>query len=165
MPLAIPKPDEAHYIPTAVTTHEPAVTRPHLLGQQAAVHLGFDFPGDQLLVDEFADRFVSDLATTRELSLEETRKVKAAIERLHSLTSFPVTALQLATGVDEEQVAEVFVRINSEGKQLNQSDFILTLMSVFWDEGRAGLEEFCREARKPSPGRPSPFNLNRFIGH
>ena len=139
------------------------MTRPHLLGQQAAVHLGFDFPGDQLLVDEFADRFVSDLATTRELSLEETRKVKAAIERLHSLTSFPVTALQLATGVDEEQVAEVFVRINSEGEQLGRSDFILTLMSVFWDEGRAGLEEFCREARKPSPGRPSPFK--RFIGH
>jgi hypothetical protein len=60
--------------------------------------------------------------------------------------------------VDEEQVAEVFVRINSKGTILNQADFILTLMSVFWDEGRAELERFCREARQPSTSGPSPFN-------
>jgi len=31
-------------------------------------------------------------------------------------------------------------------------------MSVFWDEGRAALEGFCRESRKPSKGKASPFN-------
>jgi len=31
-------------------------------------------------------------------------------------------------------------------------------MSVFWDEGRAELETFCRDAREPSAGAPSPFN-------
>ena len=31
-------------------------------------------------------------------------------------------------------------------------------MSVFWDEGRAQLEEFCRAARRPSTGAASPFN-------
>jgi len=31
-------------------------------------------------------------------------------------------------------------------------------MSVFWDEGRAALEHFCRESRKPSKGEASPFN-------
>ena len=41
---------------------------------------------------------------------------------------------------------------------LNQSDFILTLMSVFWDEGRTELEEFCRMARTPSVGVSSSFN-------
>jgi len=60
--------------------------------------------------------------------------------------------------IDEEQVAEVFVRINSKGKPLNQADFILTLMSVFWDEGRTQLEEFCRRARVPSTGEATPFN-------
>jgi hypothetical protein len=34
------------------------------------------------------------------------------------------------------------VRINSQGRTLNQADFILTLMSVFWDEGRKQLEDF-----------------------
>jgi hypothetical protein len=62
--------------------------------------------------------------------------------------------------VDEEQVADIFVRINSEGVRLNQADFILTLMSVFWDEGRMALETFCRQARKaPDASAPaSPFN-------
>ncbi|WKZ22661.1 MAG: hypothetical protein QY305_03260 [Candidatus Brocadiaceae baterium WH-1] len=50
------------------------------------------------------------------------------------------------------------MRINSKGTPLNQADFILTLMSVFWDEGRTQLEQFCREARKPSVGKSSPFN-------
>src|SRR5690606_12822918 len=67
-------------------------------------------------------------------------------------------ALELARNITEEQVAEVFVRINSKGKSLNQSDFILTLMSVFWDEGRRELEEFCRKARVPSQGAASPYN-------
>jgi hypothetical protein len=31
-------------------------------------------------------------------------------------------------------------------------------MSVFWDDGRAELEHFCREARKPTKGSASPFN-------
>ena len=56
-------------------------------------------------------------------------------------------------------MADVFVRINSEGVKLSTQDFILTLMSVYWDEGRAQLEEFCRLAQAPSlDGSPSPFN-------
>jgi hypothetical protein len=66
--------------------------------------------------------------------------------------------ITLSPTVDEEQVAEVFVRINSKGTILNQADFILTLMSVFWDEGRAELERFCGEARQPSASSASPFN-------
>ncbi len=49
------------------------------------------------------------------------------------------------------------MRINSQGKPLNQADFILTLMSVFWDDGRKQLEEFCRQARTPAVGEASPF--------
>jgi len=52
----------------------------------------------------------------------------------------------------------VFVRINSKGVPLNQADFILTLMSVWWDEGRAQLEAFSRAGRQPSTTGPSPFN-------
>ena len=72
--------------------------------------------------------------------------------------SFPFTSLTLSPWISEEQVAEIFVRINSAGKALNQSDFILTLMSVFWDEGRAQLEGFCRKARTPSTNGASPYN-------
>lgn len=89
---------------------------------------------------------------------EERRRIQDNISRLANLTSFPFTALQLAGSLDEEQVADVFVRVNSKGTPLNQADFILTLMSVFSDDQRAELERFCREARVPSSGKPSPFN-------
>ena len=94
----------------------------------------------------------------REFTEEEKSFCEQSLQRLFSLTNYPFTTLQLSANIDEEQVAEVFVRINSEGKKLNQSDFILTLMSVFWEDGRKELEEFCRASRQPSTTGPSPYN-------
>ena len=88
----------------------------------------------------------------------EQKQCEIAFQKLFSIGSFPFTVLQLSSGINEEQVAEVFVRINSKGKTLNQADFILTLMSVFWEDGRKELESFCKSSRKPEKGKPSPFN-------
>jgi len=94
-----------------------------------------------------------------DLSDEERRQVQVAVMRLYNLKDYGFTALQLSSEVDEEQVAEVFVRINSKGTPLNQADFILTLMSVFRNEQRFELEDFCRWARvPPTGGKRSPFN-------
>ena len=90
---------------------------------------------------------------------EEEDKLTEAIDRLFDLQAYPFTALELSSTVDEEQVAEVFVRINSQGVTLNVADFILTLMSVFWDDGRIALEKFCGSSRQPPvDGKPSPYN-------
>jgi len=108
--------------------------------------------------DELKDEYFTRLSAVQSLSDEERRKARNALNRLERLNSYPFTALELTADVDEEQVSEVFVRINSEGKTLNQADFILTLMSVFWDEGRTELEQFCRRARQPTTTTASPFN-------
>ncbi|MGE3335530.1 MAG: DUF262 domain-containing protein [Rhodospirillaceae bacterium] len=107
---------------------------------------------------DVAEKYTKGLGASREVLPEEARKIRASINKLSQLLSYPFTALELSSAVDEEQVSEVFVRINSEGKKLNQADFILTLMSVFWDEGRAQLEAFCRDAKQPSKSGPSSFN-------
>ncbi|MBQ1016038.1 hypothetical protein KBX53_34955, partial [Micromonospora sp. M51] len=109
-------------------------------------------------VFEFANNFVNELKKIRELSPDDINNVQSAIGRLHGLTQYSFTALTLNSSVDSETVAEVFVRINGEGKKLNQADFIMTLMSVFWDEGRSDLEQFARDAAAPSTDRASPFN-------
>lgn len=106
---------------------------------------------------EVVDTYLTEVSKSREITPDDERQIKRAISKLAGLSSFPFTALELASQVDEQQVAEVFVRINSKGTPLNQADFILTLMSVFWDDGRSELESFCRESRKPGTG-PSPFN-------
>jgi hypothetical protein len=105
---------------------------------------------------QFAGKYIAELQG--ELSVQQIDRAQKAIGKLHSLLHFPFTALELSPQVEPEQVADVFVRINSEGKKLNQADFILTLMSVFWDEGRSQLEDFSRRARTPSTGAASPFN-------
>lgn len=66
--------------------------------------------------------------------------------------------MELASRASEDQVADIFVRINSQGVELKQADFILTLMSVHWDKGRRELEDFSRAARIPAVGDRSPFN-------
>ena len=102
--------------------------------------------------------YLENLRTGREINEAEELAIEDRILKLQGLMGFPFTALELASDIDEEAVSDVFVRINSKGTPLNQADFILTLMSVFWDEGRAALEGFCRESRKPSKGTASPFN-------
>ncbi len=104
--------------------------------------------------------YIEQAARKAPMTREEEDFVAHNLDRLFDLQKYPFTALEIAPSVEEEQVADIFVRINSEGVKLNQADFILTLLSVFWDEGRAQLECFCRAARKaPSPGDgASPFN-------
>ena len=113
-------------------------------------------PGTRLL--SFAKTFIQELSETRQLSHAELDKIEDSISRLHNLPQYQFVALELLSSVDAETIADVFVRINGQGKKLNQSDFIMTLMSVFWDEGRAELEAFTQQATGPSNGQASPFN-------
>jgi hypothetical protein len=108
------------------------------------------------LINDFFARLKMRKAVTE----EQEEVISHNLDRLFDLKKYPFTALEIDPSVDEESVADIFVRINSEGVKLNQADFILTLLSVFWDEGRAALEAFSRQSREPvSPGGgPSPFN-------
>ena len=107
----------------------------------------------------FKRKFLEKLGKRRPLTAEEEDIIHERIDRLIKLEEYPLTALEISSSVDEDKVSEIFVRINSKGEALNQANFILTLMSVFWDEGRKELEEFCRRSKAPSPGgSPSPFN-------
>lgn len=106
----------------------------------------------------FKRSYVAALKEVRELSDDDEERIDDAIDTLKALPSYSFTALTLAASVDEETIAEVFVRINGKGKSLNQADFIMTLMSVFWDEGRLALEKFAYGAAMPGDGQTSPFN-------
>lgn len=107
---------------------------------------------------DFREEFVEQLSQIRELTKEDRRKIEKSINRLRALTSYSFMALTLNASVDEPTIAEVFVRINGKGKSLNQADFIMTLMSVFWEPGRVELEAFAQKAAVPGDGKSSPFN-------
>ncbi|SFD73309.1 GmrSD restriction endonuclease domain-containing protein [Streptomyces aidingensis] len=104
--------------------------------------------------------FLRRLGEKRELDDDERDQLDTALDRVYELAGYTFRVVELAGSMSEDEVAEIFVRINSKGVALNQADFILTLMSVFWEKGRRELEDFCRAAREPSnlAGPPSPFN-------
>ncbi len=113
---------------------------------------------DDVDMFEIVEGFISKLSLSRELTADDKKKIRRRISKLKNLESYPFSVLELDASIDEEQVADVFVRINSQGKKLNMADFILTLMSVFWDEGRLDLEEFCRQCRVFEKGKATAFN-------
>lgn len=59
---------------------------------------------------------------------------------------------------EEEDVSEIFVRVNSDGVSLKQNDFILTLLSLYWDDGRREIEQFSKDSTAPTKGKTTSYN-------
>jgi uncharacterized protein with ParB-like and HNH nuclease domain len=108
---------------------------------------------------KIVNNFITNLQNAVDLRVEEIDKIQSSFQNLSNLQNYNFSAIELSKATNEEQVADIFVRINSKGKQLNQADFILTLMSVFWENGRKDLEKFCYSCKKPIENNiSSPFN-------
>lgn len=107
--------------------------------------------------------FMKKLESGRNLDENEAVIIESNIDRLFDIQKYPFTALEISSNVDEEAVADIFVRINSQGVKLNQADFILTLLSVFWEEGRIELEKFCQDSYHPPVSGQPPSSFNYFI--
>ncbi len=106
----------------------------------------------------FTNDFIEQLASTREVTDEEKGRIGTALGKLKGLLNYQFSALELSSDLDIDEVAEVFVRVNSKGVGLNSADFILTLMSVYRKEARHELEDFALAAKQPSAGTASPYN-------
>lgn len=76
------------------------------------------------------------------------------INKLTSMRSCQIGAIELTHDLDISQVTEIFVRINSQGKRLNEADFAMSKIAA--DEKyqgnhlRKAIDYFCHLAVKPS---------------
>jgi len=77
--------------------------------------------------------------------------VERNLDRAHAISDYRFPTVDIrktATTQDEEaseeDVAEIFVRINNQGTRLGQADFVLTLLSVFHGGLRDRIEERAR---------------------
>lgn len=95
----------------------------------------------------------------RKLSASEEDIISNRIDALLSFKSYTLPVFSIKAAADEEDVAEIFVRVNSGGTPLKQNDFILTLFSLYWDEGRKDIEKFSKASLTPPvDGIPTSFN-------
>ncbi|WP_296848345.1 DUF262 domain-containing protein [uncultured Methanobrevibacter sp.] len=116
------------------------------------------FKGD---IFSYMNEFFTNLDEKRPDLKYDKLEIQNNINSLKSLeNTYQFSAIELSASLDPEEVSEIFVRINSTGKQLNQSDFIFTLMSLYWPEGKNMLEDFSKNAKiAPVAGVNSSFNL------
>lgn len=108
----------------------------------------------------FVNNFINNLKEKRPDFEFDEMKIQDNISSLKTLeSSYQISAIELASSLDPEEVSEIFVRINSTGKALNQSDFIFTLMSLYWSEGKDNFEKFSYESKLPAEIGNSSFNV------
>ena len=81
------------------------------------------------------------------LSDSEEEQLHDTLTRLAGILNYTIEVVHIQEAVDKRTVADIFVRINSEGVNLKAYDYILTWLSVFWPEGREQLEDFARNSR------------------
>lgn len=54
----------------------------------------------------------------------DAKQIRQNIQTLSNISHYPFSVLELSSDLNPEEVSEIFVRINSKGKVLNQSDLI-----------------------------------------
>lgn len=94
----------------------------------------------------------------RELTDGDQDIIDANINAVLNLKSYTLPVFDIKSNAEEENVAEVFVRVNSGGISLKQNDFILTLLSLYWDDGRKKIEGFSKESIYPTKGKTTSYN-------
>lgn len=108
----------------------------------------------------FINEFIQGLKAHQGLTSEQENEIAKNIQQLENIRNYQFSVLVLSAELDVDTVAEIFQRINAGGIPLNSADFILTLMSVYWVEGRHKLEDFARQAKIPSADHgASPYNV------
>ena len=84
------------------------------------------------------------------LTGKEESQIEKNINALLNLETYIVPSLEIARSASEEDVADIFVRVNSAGQKLTENDFILTLISVYEKERRDQIDKFCADSRTPA---------------
>ena len=105
--------------------------------------------------------FLERLETAgQELSRAEERELLNVFISLDALRNYQFQVVHIQKDVEKRTVADIFVRINSEGVSLKAYDYILTWLSVFWPAGRDAIEDFARSSRM-TPERASEIAHRR----
>lgn len=87
-----------------------------------------------------------------ELTEDEEDLIEENINDLLNLGIYSLPTLKINSKADEEDVADIFVRVNSGGQNLTEKNFIETLIAVYDNEVHDKVNRFCAESRIPANG-------------
>ena len=86
---------------------------------------------------KFRRNYINQVNAAREkagkdlLTDDEKDKIEESLNNLLDINNYSLPTLKISSKADEEDVAEIFVRVNSGGQKLAEKNFIETLLAVF----------------------------------
>lgn len=81
------------------------------------------------------------------LSETEEELIEDNINSLLDLKQYTIPTLRILATADEEDVAEIFRRVNSGGQNLNENNFVETLLAVYDNDVHDKIGKFCSDSR------------------
>lgn len=120
---------------------------------------------DENCVSRFRKQFINDCNAGREkngkqlLSDDEEEQIETNLNDLLNLSIYTLPTLRINSKASEEDVAEIFVRVNSGGQKLTEKNFIETLLAVYDNDVHDKIDRFCAESRVPKEGTSYNFIL------
>ena len=85
-----------------------------------------------------------------ELTDDEEDVIENNIKDLLDLMIYSLPTLKINAKADEEDVADIFVRVNSGGQKLTEKNFIETLLAVYDNDVHDKINKFCAASRIPA---------------
>lgn len=104
---------------------------------------------------KFRRAYIKNLNEGRERNLQpvltddEEIIIEDNLKDLLDLIYYQLPTLEVRAVASEEDVAEIFVRVNSGGQKLTEKNFIETLLSVYDNDIHKRINNFCRDSRIP----------------
>lgn len=87
----------------------------------------------------------------KELTDDEEEIIESNINALLDLKQYTIPTLRILSTADEEDVAEIFRRVNSGGQNLNENNFVETLLAVYDNSLHDKIGKFCSDSRIAAP--------------
>ena len=87
-----------------------------------------------------------------ELTDDEEIAIEENLKALLDLKYYSLPVLKIRRKADEEDVADIFKRVNSGGQNLNENNFIETLLSVYDNDVHDKIMKFCSDSRVVKDG-------------
>ena len=107
-------------------------------------------------ISTFRRRFIKEVNESRNkkgvplLTDEEEDRIENNINALLNLSDYSLPTLEISYTANEEDVADIFVRVNSGGQSLTENNFIQTLISVYENETSDKINAFAAASRIPA---------------
>lgn len=123
----------------------------------SAVSLAFE-AAEQHNETRFRRAYIKTLNESRsanqlpELTDDEEILIEDNLKDLLDLVYYQLPTLEVRAVASEEDVAEIFVRVNSGGQKLTEKNFIETLLSVYDNDIHKRINDFCRDSRIAKDG-------------